>query len=110
MARQPITFDQQTPSPRAEAQPLAAWSEMFPFLRLELIYAEARLDGDRVHVRGARRRYEAGRMVEERFQGEADAEQLLEAATALQRQLLDAMQAMQQRMLGMMFPWLPWGR
>ena len=110
MARAPVTIDSRPPAETTGAGPLGAWSALFPFLSFEVIVAEARLEGDRVHVRGARRRYHDGTLTEERFQGEADAEALAQGVAELQQQMMAAAEAFQRGMLGVMFPWLPWSR
>ena len=110
MARTPVTIDAQPLTETHPVQPLLPWGGWLPFLQLEVVYAEARLEGDRVLFRGGRRRYQGGTVTEERFQGEADAEALAQELASVQQELLEAVQATQRRMLGMMFPWLSWLR
>ena len=110
MARTPVTIDSRSVTESSPARPLLPWSGWLPFLQLEVVYAEARLQGDRVLLRGARRRYQGDTVTEERFQGEVDAEALAQELAAAQQQLLEAAQEMQRRMLGLMFPWLAWLR
>ena len=110
MARTPVTIDARPLTETHPVHPLLPWSGWLPFLQFEVVYAEARLEGDRVLLRGGRRRYQGGTVTEERFQGEADAEAVVQELAAAQQQLLEAVQAMQRRMFGMMFPWLPWLR
>lgn len=106
MARTPVTIDARPVAGTRDSQPLLPWGGWLPFLQLEVIYAEARLEGDRVLVSGGRRRYQGGTVTEERFQGEADAEALFQELAAAQQQWMEAVQAMQRRMLALMFPWL----
>lgn len=106
MARTPVTVDARPVAGTRDLQPLPPWTGWLPFLQLEVVYAEARLEGDRVLLSGGRRRYQGGTVTEERFQGEADAEALLQVLAAVQQQWLQAAQALQCRMLGLMFPWL----
>lgn len=110
MARKPVIIDAQPLTETRPVEPLLPWSGWLPFLQFEVVYAEARLEGDRVLLRGGRRSYQGGTLTEERFQGEADAEALMQELAAAQQELLEAVQAMQRRMFGMMFPWLSWLR
>jgi len=110
MVRQPVIIENHPAERRPSERTPMPWSGWFPFMNLEVVYAEARLEGDRIHLRGARTTYRGDTVTEESFQGEADAGEMAEHIVTLQQQMLSRVADMQRRMLGMMFPWLPWSR